>query len=84
MPDIDMDGTYRYRADTGLAATLVDRQLPAEMAELDLHPGTEVTVHGYDDDRDLVLVEWSDRSGNPRITSVEPATFAANFEKVGE
>lgn len=80
---------YRHAADTGLGADARDADadlvgaLPTEMAELDLHPGVEVTVEGYDDDRDLVLVSWTDGAGNPRITSVEPADFAERFEKVG-
>jgi hypothetical protein len=71
---------YVYRATAGLAAQHVDG-LPAEMHELDLHPGTSVTVVGHDDDRGLVLVEWTDRSGNPRITSVDPAMLAEHFVK---
>lgn len=50
-----------------------------DMAELDLHPGTEVKVVGHDDERDLVLVEWTDAQGNPRTTSVEPAQFTDHF-----
>lgn len=81
-------GTYRYAADAGLAARArvvdpdVSDDLPSEMAELDLKPGTGVTVTGYDRDRDLVLVGWTDAQGTPRITSVEPGHFAATFAKV--
>jgi hypothetical protein len=79
---------YRYHADAGLAARArvadpdVDDVLPAEMHNLDLHPDTEVTVFWHDEDRDLVLVNWTDLQGNPRTTSVEPATFAEHFRKV--
>lgn len=78
---------YRHTAEQGLAARArvadpdVSDDLPAEMVDLDMHPDTTVTVAGYDDERDLVLVEWTDLQGNPRTTSVEPAQFAVNFVK---
>jgi hypothetical protein len=55
--------------------------ISAEMADLDLKPGTPVKVVGHDEDRNLVLLEWTDAQGNPRITSVEPDVFTAHFEK---
>jgi hypothetical protein len=79
--------TLRFTADTGLAAKArrddpdVSDDLPAEMVDLDLHPDTTVTVIGHDEDRDLVLVEWTDLQGNPRITSVERDDFNTNFVK---
>jgi hypothetical protein len=80
---------YVYSADAGLAARarvadpdLTD-ELPSEMAALDLAPGTEVCVEGYDKDRDLVLVGWTDSNGTPRVTSVDPAEFAETFTKAG-
>lgn len=81
--------TWTYTADAGLAARArvadpdLSDELPAEMAALDLTPGTEVTVEGYDKDRDLVLVGWTDRNDTPRVTSVDPAEFAAQFTKAG-
>lgn len=72
---------FTYDAPDGLGAQAAGGGLSGEMTELDLHPGTEVKVAGYDDERDLVLVEWTDRAGNPRITSVEPAHFADYFTK---
>lgn len=53
-----------------------------DMHEMDLHPGTEVTHIGRDEDRDLELVEWTDRLGNPRITSIAPDHFAEKFKEV--
>lgn len=70
--------TFRYAAAAGLAAQYVG-DLSAEMRDLDMPPGTVVTVVGHDDERDLVLVEWTDLSGNGRVTSIEPAVFAENF-----
>jgi hypothetical protein len=85
MPKPKVGATYRHRADTGLAARArvadpdVSDDLPAEMVDLDMHPDTTVKVCGYDDDRDLVLVEWTDLSGTPRITSIEPDDFDQHF-----
>jgi hypothetical protein len=70
---------WTYTAETSLGQKHASGALPAEMVELDLHPGTTVAVAGHDHERGLVLVEWTDRSGNPRTTSVEPATFADHF-----
>lgn len=76
-------GRFRYMNTTGLAEHYASGALNAEMTELDLHPDTEVTVTGVDDERGgLVLVEWTDRSGNPRMTSIEPDHFGEWFEEV--
>lgn len=78
---------YTYSGDVGLAAAArvadpdITDELPTEMAALDMAPGTEVTVDGYDKDRDLVLVGWCDSAGTPRVTSVAPEHFAASFVK---
>ena len=74
--------TYRYAHELGLAEQHAD-ELSAEMTELDMHPGTEVVVHDVDGERGgLVIVEWADRSNNPRLTSIDPALFAEWFEEV--
>ena len=73
---------YNYDAPAALGEQVAENQA-SDMLELDLHPGTEVKVAGYDDDRDLVLVEWTDKQGTPRITSVEPDHFADAFKKKG-
>lgn len=72
---------YSYDGEKGLGAQHAPRDLSSEMHDLDLHPGTEVKVCGYDDDRDLVLVEWVDMQGTMRITSVEPTRLEADFTK---
>jgi hypothetical protein len=69
---------FTFDAPGPLGAMHADNQSD-DMAELDLHPGTEVKVVGHDDERDLVLLEWTDRQGNARITSVEPSRFADHF-----
>lgn len=78
---------YRYRAAVGLAARArvadpdLSDELPGEMHELDMAPGTEVTVAGHDEDRNLMLLDWVDRAGTPRTTSVEPHVFDRDFEE---
>src|SRR5690242_5710850 len=72
--------TYRHAADDGLGVRAAGA-LSGEMAELDLTPEVRVTVVGYDDDRGLVLVEWPDGQGNPRITSVDPGDLDSDFVK---
>ena len=76
--------TYRYAADIGLGAAHADGDLHPDMHALDLPPDEEVTVAGHDDDRDLVLLAWTDRAGTPRVTSVDPDLFADRFVNVKE
>lgn len=64
-------------ADPDIATEL--NTLASEMAELDMPADTTVTVIGHDDDRDLVLVEWTDRTGTVRITSLTVADLAESF-----
>jgi hypothetical protein len=79
--------TYRLAAEAGLGAAARDADpdltgpLPTEQAVLDLAPGTTVVVAGHDDDRGLTLVEWVDGQGTSRITSVDPAALARDFER---
>jgi hypothetical protein len=79
---------YQYSGEHGLAQAAriadpsVPNELPAEMHELDLPPQTRVTVADIDEDRDLVIVEWVDRSGNQRRTSIDQNVFATDFTEV--
>jgi hypothetical protein len=79
--------TYRYKADAGLAARAriadpdLSDDLPSDMHDLDMAPDTEVTVVGRDEERDLILVNWTDLQGNPRSTSIEPDAFDNDFEE---
>jgi hypothetical protein len=63
--------------------TTMERELGSvyNRAALDLHPDTEVTVIDHDEDRGLVLVEWTDQAGNPRITSVDPDAIDQHFTR---
>ena len=69
---------YTYDGPAGLGEALVGAPLSAEMAELDMHPGTPVVLREVDEDG-TVHLEWSDRSGNPRATSVDQAQLAEHF-----
>jgi hypothetical protein len=79
--------SHRYKAAVGLGARArvadpnLSDELPTEMRSLDMAPGTEVTVAGHDEERDLVLVNWTDSQGNPRTTSIELEVFAEDFEE---
>jgi hypothetical protein len=54
------------------------------MADLDMSPGTRVELLEHDHDRDLHRVQWVDKHGTERITSVEPEFFDAHFTEVNE
>jgi hypothetical protein len=78
VPDsvLDMlDATDEQRAKVSTLRNLT-------MHDLDMHHGTEVTYAGRDDDRDLEMVEWTDKVGNPRRTSVTLEQFNQFFREV--
>lgn len=80
---------YRHTAEQGLAARArladpaVGDDLHPEMAQLDLPPDTVVEVVAFDDDRDLVLVQWTDGNDTERITSLDEDDFTASFTREG-
>lgn len=91
MTDPIVGTRYRYIHTAGLGQHHTDQDLstvehPATpgvtMADLDLEAGTLIVVEDYDQERDLVLAGWVDRSGNPRVTSLDPAVFAEHFERI--
>jgi hypothetical protein len=53
--------------------------LARTMADLDMAHGTPVEHLGTDTELNLELVEWTDKHGDPRITSVTPEFFASHF-----
>jgi hypothetical protein len=55
------------------------RELPAEMRDLDLPPGTEADHIATDEDTGAVILAWTDRTGTPRNSAVSPEFFAAHF-----
>jgi hypothetical protein len=91
MATLNEGDRFRFAGADGLgqAARIADPDVPeaqnlmrSDMAELDMPAGCEVEVVGHDEDRDLVLVQWMDGQGNPRITSVPELELAAQFEKL--
>lgn len=80
---------------TGKQAAALEAFLSRTMADLDMPPGTIVTLAVNDDpdspdrgkpvrddDNDLEIVEWADAHGDPRRTTVTPAFFAEHFTEV--
>lgn len=64
------------RADAGYG------EISAEMSELDLKDGTEVTFLDYDADSEWPMIEWIDAVGINRITTIDPVAFDSNFNPV--
>jgi hypothetical protein len=56
--------------------------LTAEMRELDLKDGQEVTLIAFDEDSEWPIIEWTDGTGINRITTVEPDIFDSTFQLV--
>jgi hypothetical protein len=69
---------YQPAHGTGYGHNALGQELTAEMTELDLKPGTEVT-YMQDDDQGWALVAWVDGVGIDRITAIEPDQFASDF-----
>ena len=79
--------SHTYTHDKGLGehhAAEAGRELPAEMRDLDMAPGTEVTTVATDDATGAVIVAWTDKSGVLRHTSVAPDFFAEHFIQDGK
>ena len=64
--------TYNHPDQAGYGENALGTSLTAEMTELDLQHGAEVTLLEYDQDTDWPLVEWTDAKGINRITTVDP------------
>jgi hypothetical protein len=47
---------------------------------MDMFSGTLVTLLGYDEDSAWPMVEWMDKQGTIRITTIDPVIFAEYFE----
>lgn len=54
-------------------------ELSAEMIELDLKEGQEVSFLEYDADSGWPIVQWVDAVGINRITTIDPDIFDTNF-----
>ena len=76
------DYTYQPTHGKGFGHNARGSELTAEMTELDLKPGTPVTVLELDADSGWPLVQWKDDVGIDRITTIEPGEFDADFAPV--
>lgn len=79
-------GEHRAAKDEGLELTDDSKARDGldQSLTLDMKPGTEVTLIGRDEERDLVLVEWEDSEGVSRTTSVDDAHFEKHFKAVSK
>lgn len=80
-----MPATHKYAHDKGLGehhAAEDGRELPAEMRDLDMAPGTEVEHVANDEDTGHLIVAWTDKAGDARRTSIKPDFFASHFEEL--
>ena len=79
--------SYTYTHDKGFGehhAAAAGRELPAEMRDLDMAPGTKVDVADTDEKTGAVIVAWTDKSGVLRHTAVQPDFFAEHFKQDGK
>jgi hypothetical protein len=75
---------FRYSHDVGFGEAARGEALDDDMAELDMPPGTDVQVIAHDDESGWPLVQWADKTGNTRITTIDPDVFDRDFIKVEE
>jgi hypothetical protein len=78
-----MPATHRYTHSKGLGehhAAEAGRELPGEMRDLDMAPGTEVEHGATDEDTGALIVAWEDSSGIIRHTAIHPDFFDEHFE----
>lgn len=78
-PNVGERYTYDHPEDLGFGEHHLGQPLTAEMTELDMKEGTEVTVLDFDENSGWPLAEWTDSTGIGRITTIDPDFFAANF-----
>lgn len=52
------------------------------MADLDMESGTEVEHVDTDETNGHLIVAWTDKTGTPRRTAIEPQFFAGHFQPV--
>jgi hypothetical protein len=56
-----------------------DNVLTAEMTALDLKDGQQVTFVEYNVDTDWPTISWTDTTGTPRITTIDPSEWSTLF-----
>ncbi|HWI66851.1 MAG TPA: hypothetical protein VNS88_00485 [Nitrospiraceae bacterium] len=70
---------YDHPEGSGFGEQAKGESLTAEMSELDLKNGQEVTFLEYDADSGSPIIEWVDGVGIDRITTVDPGDFDLYF-----
>ena len=73
---------YAHPENKGYGEDALGQPLTAEMTELDLQDGMDVTFLEYDDSG-WSLVEWIDSKGQDRITAIDPAVFSYFIPEAG-
>lgn len=63
---------YMHPEQKGFGEVARGEPLSAEMIELDITDGMEVTLLDYDVDTGWPMVEWVDSKGLDRITTINP------------
>jgi len=56
--------------------------LTAEMTALDLAPGTEVLVYEIEEATGRPILDWTDSTGQDRMTSFDPDEFSGDFQPI--
>jgi len=80
VPAIGSRWTYDPGHGQGFGESHLGSPLTAEMTELDLKPGKNVTVIDInEEDGGRIHAEWVDDVNLDRITSFDPDEFAADF-----
>ena len=72
---------YSHPAGAGYGQEALGQPLSAEMTELDINDGKEVTLLEYDVETGWPLVEWVDDKGLDRITTIDPQ-YLSNFTAI--
>lgn len=73
---------YNHPEGAGFGEQARGEPLTAEMTELDLKNGQEVTLLEYDAESEWPLIEWVDGVGINRITTIDPGDFDLYFQAV--
>ena len=71
---------YSHPEGAGFGEAARGVPLTAEMTELDLNDGQEVTFMYYDAVSEWPIIVWVDGVGIDRITTIEPALFESSFQ----
>lgn len=71
---------YDHPDNKGYGEHHLGQPLTTEMAELDITDGTNVVLIAEDEDSGWPIVQWTDKVGIDRITTVDPDLFGQFFK----